>query len=314
MVQRGSSMVAGPQDADELVAPRKETQVSSHLSPNPSHAVDTLAAFALSRVASGAIDPTTWAVIWTNPALENLLGDDVATSDLAVEDLLAPEVTVRQVASLAAVASGKLAGMASDTTLLRRDGSRFSGHLTVGMMGDGAERILFFQIVPEVGLTEAPAAPAAARRRLEQAVEAVSRDETTSAVLLLATIEGLDDIDEQLGYEHGDLVVAEIERRLQGAVRANDTVLRTNRGEIGLVVRDVATPEQADLVAARLARMASYPIYTDDGVLEARLTVGHLVLDAGPTEGSSALRQVCGVLNRARRSSGTTAAELAAVA
>lgn len=275
--------------------------MSSHLSCN-----QTLAGFALSRIASGAIDPTTWSIIWTNPALDALLGIEVRdTADVAIEDLLAPEVTVRQLSSLAAVAAGKLASIASDTTMLRRDGSRFGGHLTVGRLGNSTDDVLFFQILPELSLSDAGVAPAAARRRLEAAVEAVSRDVSTSAVLLLATVEGLDEIDELLGYEYGDLVVQEIERRLRDAVRTTDTVLRTNRGELGLVVRDVTSAEQASLVAARLARMASYPIYTDDGVLEAGLTVGHLVLDAGPTEGSSALRQVCGVLNRARRSAAT---------
>jgi diguanylate cyclase (GGDEF)-like protein len=280
--------------------------VTAHLScDNPAAAaplsVDALAGFSLSPVASGAIDPVTWSVIWTNPALDGVLGD--AVGDLAVEDLLAPEVTVRQVASLAAVASGKLAGIASDTTLLRRDGSRFGGYLTVGPLALADQIVLFFQIIPAAGATDtAEAPPAVARRRLEHAVERASRDAAAGgAVLLLATVEHLADIDEAFGYAIGDEVVAEIERRLQGTVRDTDTVIRTDRAEFGLVVRDITTAGHADGVATRLARMASYPVYTDAGAIEVTLTVGHLVLDAGVTEGSSALRQVCGELNRKRR-------------
>jgi diguanylate cyclase (GGDEF)-like protein len=71
--------------------------------------------------------------------------------------------------------------------------------------------------------------------RLAHAVAGAQRDRRTLAVLLV-DLDGFKEVNDRFGHRHGDDVLAEVARRLQGAVRAADTVARLGGDEFVAVL------------------------------------------------------------------------------
>ena len=71
--------------------------------------------------------------------------------------------------------------------------------------------------------------------RLAHAVAGAHRDRRTLAVLLV-DLDGFKQVNDRFGHRNGDDVLAEVARRLQGAVRAADTVARLGGDEFVAVL------------------------------------------------------------------------------
>jgi len=67
-------------------------------------------------------------------------------------------------------------------------------------------------------------------------------------------------VNDSLGHTTGDLVLVEVARRLQGALRAGDTVGRLGGDEFVVLCEDVHTEEESDLIAERLRSSVCGPM------------------------------------------------------
>ena len=81
----------------------------------------------------------------------------------------------------------------------------------------------------------------------------------TKALLLVVGLNRFKRINETLGHEVGDEVLAEVGRRLQGLVRSSDTVARTGSCEFAVVLEDVTDFRSAVAVSDKIIHACGQP-------------------------------------------------------
>jgi len=109
-----------------------------------------------------------------------------------------------------------------------------------------------------------------ARDRLAQAVDSSRRHANRAAVMFL-DLDGFKSVNDSLGHEAGDLVLKEVAERLRSSVRAMDTVARVGGDEFLIIATDLASPENAALIARKAIDLVSRPF--DCGGRELRVGV-----------------------------------------
>jgi diguanylate cyclase (GGDEF)-like protein len=92
-------------------------------------------------------------------------------------------------------------------------------------------------------LTELPNRVLFHRRAERVLAEAVQLGQPTAVAIV--DLDHFKEINDTLGHESGDELLTEIAHRVSANMRAQDTVARLGGDEFGLVVRDVADPQQA---------------------------------------------------------------------
>ncbi|HEY1370315.1 MAG TPA: EAL domain-containing protein [Gaiellaceae bacterium] len=111
------------------------------------------------------------------------------------------------------------------------------------------------------------------RDRIEQAVLAAQRENTTIAVLLL-DLDRFKEINDSLGHHAGDLVLTELGRRLEGVVRASDTVARLGGDEFGLLLPKHCERVDIEHVVERILAALETPIMLHDLPLTVEASIG----------------------------------------
>jgi diguanylate cyclase (GGDEF)-like protein len=123
------------------------------------------------------------------------------------------------------------------------------------------------------------------RDRLEQALLTVQR-EGTSMALLVIDLDCFKDINDALGHDYGDRLLAQIGPRLIEPLRASDTVARMGGDEFGVLLPRVADLDAALLVAEKLqeALVAPFDVHGLPLSIEASIGIAFAPdhgLDAG---------------------------------
>lgn len=95
--------------------------------------------------------------------------------------------------------------------------------------------------------------------RLNQAIS-VSHRERQCFALLFTDLDGFKQVNDCYGHEAGDHVLQETARRLAGCVRESDTVARMGGDEFIVILRNLASAEDAGLVAQKILFEVSRPI------------------------------------------------------
>ncbi len=107
-------------------------------------------------------------------------------------------------------------------------------------------------------------------RRLQQAL-------TTGAErpvgVVLIDLDGFKEVNDTLGHEVGDVLLAGVAQRLTGCVRAEDTVARLGGDEFVMVL-DGSDPAAADQVADRIAAALRLPVVVDGRDLSVGASIG----------------------------------------
>jgi diguanylate cyclase (GGDEF)-like protein/PAS domain S-box-containing protein len=108
--------------------------------------------------------------------------------------------------------------------------------------------------------------------RLAQAIAQAQRKGSTNSMVnsaagvaaqvgvMFIDLDRFKHINDSLGHEAGDQMIVEIARRLEGALRESDTVARQGGDEFVVVLADIAGPEDAALVAAKLLENLFQPL------------------------------------------------------
>jgi diguanylate cyclase (GGDEF)-like protein len=109
---------------------------------------------------------------------------------------------------------------------------------------------------------------------LAEITEAVERDGGTHVAVLVIDVDRLADVNDALGHEIGDRLLASTAKRLASAVRPDDTVARIGGDEFMVLCHDVADVEVASELADRIRR-----------ALTGRLTIKDLELDVSVSIG-----------------------------
>jgi diguanylate cyclase (GGDEF)-like protein len=94
---------------------------------------------------------------------------------------------------------------------------------------------------------------------LKHQVQRGSRCGYNGAALLLLDLDGFRLLNQAYGNSHGDQLLAEVARRLMRAVRESDVVGRLNGDQFGILLVDVNTSENAEIVAGKLLAAIARP-------------------------------------------------------
>jgi diguanylate cyclase (GGDEF)-like protein/PAS domain S-box-containing protein len=94
--------------------------------------------------------------------------------------------------------------------------------------------------------------------RLGQVLESARRREGLASVLFL-DLDGFKAVNDTLGHAAGDELLQQVARRLEGCVRAEDTVARIGGDEFGVVLASVAQDGDCERVAAKILDTLAQP-------------------------------------------------------
>ncbi len=117
--------------------------------------------------------------------------------------------------------------------------------------------------------------------RVGQALRSDRRAGTVTGLLLI-DLDRFKDINDTLGHQYGDQLLAQMGGRLNGALRGADTVARLGGDEFAVLLPDVRDVDSAVRVARTLRRTLEAPFYVEGGIeLDIEASVGVVVSGGG---------------------------------
>lgn len=122
--------------------------------------------------------------------------------------------------------------------------------------------------------------------RLKQAIAQARRTRQPVAVCMM-DLDGFKQVNDTHGHEAGDQLLAEIARRLQQAVRADDTVARLGGDEFVMVFRDCTSP----VVFERILAAVREPVVLEQTATQVSASLGVAYFRADTRDGDQLLRE-----------------------
>jgi diguanylate cyclase (GGDEF)-like protein/PAS domain S-box-containing protein len=142
--------------------------------------------------------------------------------------------------------------------------------------------------------------------RLAQAIAQRDRDGGAVAVLF-CDVDGLKAVNDNYGHAFGDELLVAVARRLNGQVRASDTVARVGGDEF-VIVSNLRGPGDAQAMAHRVAAAVEGHLQAPDGALvQIRISVGCAVSTEAPVNARALLRDADESMYAAKRRRGLSA-------
>lgn len=117
--------------------------------------------------------------------------------------------------------------------------------------------------------------------RGRQAIQRVDRAERALAVLFI-DLDRFKSINDSLGHDIGDEVLVQVARRLGGVLREDDTLARFGSDQFVCLLSDIATREDAQLVASKLLATLSQPVEVAGHQFKIGASIG---ISAYPSDG-----------------------------
>jgi diguanylate cyclase (GGDEF)-like protein/PAS domain S-box-containing protein len=116
--------------------------------------------------------------------------------------------------------------------------------------------------------------------RLGHAVAHAARRGSRTAVLFI-DIDDFKAVNDNFGHHGGDEALVEVARRLEASLRPSDTLARVGGDEFVAICEDVASPQDATALAARVIDALVAPIRLADGDAPVKVSVGVSVGTSG---------------------------------
>ncbi|KFN47350.1 hypothetical protein N790_07955 [Arenimonas malthae CC-JY-1] len=127
------------------------------------------------------------------------------------------------------------------------------------------------------------------RQTADEAIELAKRSGKPLALLFL-DLDRFKYVNDTQGHEAGDQLLQEIASRLRACVRASDLVGRLGGDEFLVLLREVARPEDAALVARKVIDAIGQPIQLPTGDAQVGCSIGIALLGEGNSDLESLLR------------------------
>jgi diguanylate cyclase (GGDEF)-like protein len=136
---------------------------------------------------------------------------------------------------------------------------------------------------------------------VHQAIRAAERDGQRLGILLL-DLDRFKEINDTLGHNVGDLLLAQLGPRLRDAIRESDTVARLGGDEFAVLLRTVADPQDAIVVAQRIVKALERPFHVESQPLDVDASVGIALYPEHGDSGVTLLRRADVAMYEAKRS------------
>ncbi|MGA2284596.1 MAG: bifunctional diguanylate cyclase/phosphodiesterase [Candidatus Dormibacteria bacterium] len=122
--------------------------------------------------------------------------------------------------------------------------------------------------------------------------------------VLVANIDGFNDVSKGLGYTTGDSLLQAVAARLTNAVRPGDTVARLVGDEFGVLLEDIGDLDRAIEAAERLHEDFAAPVETVAGGLTVGLSIGVATASTSRTDAGELVRAAALAMDAARAAGG----------
>ncbi len=138
--------------------------------------------------------------------------------------------------------------------------------------------------------------------RLEKAFAAAEPGTRTG--LLLMDLTRFKDVNDSLGHEYGDRLLAELARRVSTGLRGCDTIARLGGDEFAVLISEVQDLRDVTRVAERLVELCVAPFTIDEFRLQVGASVGVAVSPDHAADPAELLRCADAAMYRAKQSGG----------
>ncbi len=118
--------------------------------------------------------------------------------------------------------------------------------------------------------------------RLDAALASHAKRDTTVALIFL-DIDDFKMVNDSLGHEAGDHLLAVVAQRIQGAIRRGDTVARLGGDEFVVLLENVGGLADAESLATVITRAAQAPVSISQHEVVPTLSAGLVVAEPGST-------------------------------
>ena len=140
--------------------------------------------------------------------------------------------------------------------------------------------------------------------RLGQAIASAARNRRRLAIFYI-DLDRFKIINDGLGHTIGDLLLQQIAERFRTVIRRQDTVARLSGDEFAVVLTEMATFEQAELVAQKLLDVVRQPFILDGHDVHMTCSIGAVVYPDHSDNQHTLLRMADDALSAAKRSRNT---------
>ncbi len=109
--------------------------------------------------------------------------------------------------------------------------------------------------------------------RIKHAIDFSNRRDTSIAVFFI-DLDRFKQVNDSLGHDFGDLLLREITKRLQGALRIDDTVARIGGDEFVVLLESFANENQLGRIAEKVINTIGQPVDLDGNLVSVGASVG----------------------------------------
>ncbi|MCW8327712.1 EAL domain-containing protein [Photobacterium sp. SDRW27] len=183
---------------------------------------------------------------------------------------------------------------------IRNSRGKISHYISTGK--DITERVLFESKLHKLAhydlLTELPNRTLL-QQFLETAIQQAKRT-STSIALLTIDLDHFKQVNDSLGHDIGDKVLLAVAKRINGALREDDTLARLGGDEFAIIIKDSVEPANIITMANRILRHISKPLCIDSRELFIAGSIGISISPDDTDEVESLLKQADIALYRAK--------------
>ena len=109
--------------------------------------------------------------------------------------------------------------------------------------------------------------------RLEQGIKKAKRHHSGLALFFI-DLDKFKNINDSLGHSVGDTVLKAVAKRIENIIRKEDTLARLSGDEFTVIVEDLVHPEDASVLANKILKVLSEPMYIEDHMLYVAGSIG----------------------------------------
>ncbi|WP_222184280.1 GGDEF domain-containing protein [Geminicoccus harenae] len=141
------------------------------------------------------------------------------------------------------------------------------------------------------------------RDRLDHGLT-LARRSGSKLALLLVDVDDFKSINDRFGHPGGDELLRRVGERLRSRVRESDTVARLGGDEFGVLLLNIARPEDAAVVVRKLLEALKPPIDLDGQPAQVTASIGVAIYPDHALEAQRLIRLADAAMYRAKRADG----------